>query len=64
MDINGIATLSTAMTQERTNQDVGIAVLKKTMDTERVGVVTLLDAIPVPSVNLPPHLGQNIDTIA
>jgi len=45
---------------------VGLAVLKKAMDIEAQSAQTLLDAIPQPakSPNLPPNLGQYINTTA
>ncbi len=65
MDVNGIASLATSMSADKTSQEVGMAVLKKALDTERAGAAALLDAIPAPSsTNLPPHLGQNINTTA
>ena len=65
MDVNGIANLATTLAQQRTSQDVSIAVLKKALDTDRAGATALLDAIPPPpSSNLPPHLGQNVNTTA
>ncbi len=62
MDVNGIASLSTSLAAIKSNQEIGIAVLKKAMDTERAGAAALIDAIPSP--NLPSHLGQNINTTA
>ena len=49
------------------NDEVGLAVLKKAMDIEARNAMALLDAIPQPAknpANLPPHLGQNINTTA
>jgi hypothetical protein len=65
MDTSGIASLATNMAASATDQAVGIAVLKKAMDIEASGAATLLQAIPSASAaNLPPHLGQNINTTA
>jgi hypothetical protein len=65
MNVNGIAGLATSMAAERSGQAVGIAVLKKALDVQSSGALALLNAIPaVPSVNLPAHLGQNVDTTA
>ena len=65
MDVGGIASLATSMAAAQTNQDVGIAVLKKALDAQRAGAEALLNAIPSPAAaNLPPHLGQNINTTA
>ena len=46
---------------------LGVAVLKKAMDIEAQSVQMLLNAIPqaaTSSANLPPNLGQNINTTA
>lgn len=47
---------------------VGLAVLKKAIDVEAQAAMALINAIPQPrqtsSANLPPHLGQNINTAA
>ena len=66
MDVSGIANLATRMAQAQTGQDVGIAVLKKALDAEASIAAGLIAAIPAaPSiVNLPPHLGRNINTTA
>ena len=65
MDVNGIASLATSMAAERNGQAIGIAVLKKALDIQSSSALALLNAIPaVPSVNLPAHLGQNINTTA
>lgn len=65
MEVNGIASLATSMSATKTNQEVGLAVLKKALDAERAGAAALLNAIPSPSSsNLPSHLGQNINTTA
>ena len=66
MDLSGIANLATSMAQAQTAQDVGIAVLKKVLDAETSIAAGLISAIPAPpsAVNLPPHLGQNINTTA
>ena len=66
MDVSGIANLATSMAQAQTGQDVGIAVLKKVLDAEASIAAGLISAIPAPSSipNLPPHLGQSINTTA
>lgn len=66
MDVTGIANVATAMAETSTNQAVSIAVLKKAMDLSAAGALALIEAIPdtQPIQNLPPHLGQNINTTA
>jgi len=66
MDVTGIANVATTMAEANTNQAVSIAVLKKAMDLNAAGALALIEAIPdtQPKQNLPPHLGQNINTTA
>jgi len=65
MNINMNTSASLA---QKTGDAVGIAVLKKAIDIEAQGAMQLIDAIPQPpqqsAANLPPHLGQNINTTA
>lgn len=65
MDVKNIAQLATTMATTATNQAIGIAVLKKAMDVQASSASALLEALPpVTAANLPPHLGQNINTKA
>ena len=62
IDINTSVALA-----QGTNDAVGLTVLKKAMNIEAQSVQMLLNAIPQPpqsSANLPPNLGQNINTTA
>jgi hypothetical protein len=66
MSVSSIGSLSTAMAATQTNQDVAMAVLKKSIESSSNGVSELLSSIPsvTPAANLPPNLGQNVNTIA
>lgn len=66
MSVSSIASLSTIMSANQTDQTIGITVLKKSMDIASSSVSELLAAIPAPTSasNLPPNLGQNINTVA
>lgn len=66
MDVNGITGAATAMAEFSANQAAGIAVLKKAMDLNAAGALALIEALPGvnQSANLPPHLGQKINTTA
>jgi hypothetical protein len=68
MSVNSIASLSTAMAATQTNQDIGVAMLKKSMDIASSSASELLDAVAPPNstsaANLPANLGQNINTTA
>lgn len=65
MEVNQIAHLATTIANTATNQAVGIAVLKKAMDVQASSATALLEALPpATEVNLPPHLGQHVNTTA
>jgi hypothetical protein len=65
MEVNNIANLATTMATAETNQALGVTVLKKAIDIQASSAAALLEALPpVTSTNLPPHLGQNVDTVA
>lgn len=65
MDVSGIANLATNLSNNSTDQAIGIAVLKKALDTETSTAAMLLQVLPpVSSARLPPNLGQNINTKA
>lgn len=59
---------SSAALAQSTSGDVGTAVLKMAINIEGQGAVALINAIPQPpqqsAANLPPNLGQNINTTA
>lgn len=48
------------------NDQVGTSVLKKAMDAEKQSAQALIDSATktVSSANLPPNLGQNVNTTA
>lgn len=66
MDVTGIAKLATSIADTGTRQDVAIAVLKKAQDIQSTSALQLLDAVQAtgPAQNLPPHLGNHINTTA
>jgi hypothetical protein len=66
MDVTGIARLATSMAETGTKQEVDIAILKKAQQIESSTATQLIDAIKaVPTVqNLPPNLGNTINTTA
>jgi hypothetical protein len=65
MDAIGIANLATGLTAASLSDQAGVAVLKKALDIQATNAAALVEAMPaVPSVNLPAHLGRNIDTTA
>lgn len=63
MDVNNIASLATAMANQRTGDAIGISVLKKALEAQTNGAMALINALPQPTGS-PPHLGNNIDSSA
>ena len=63
MDVSAIAEVATTLSEARTNQAVGIAVLKKAIDQNAENVLSLISALPNVQ-NLQPHLGKNINVVA
>lgn len=63
MDLAGIGSLSSALSQAKTGDSVGIAVLKKAMDIQSQNAMQLIEAA-TQSSNNPPNLGNRIDTSA
>ncbi|MBG6220299.1 MULTISPECIES: YjfB family protein [unclassified Janthinobacterium] len=66
MNVGSIAQLSTTMAQTGTQQAVGLTVLKKAQDIQSSTATALLAALPPvqPASNLPPNLGNRINTTA
>lgn len=59
---------SSPLVQQNTGAAAGLSVLKKAMDIQAQSALTLINSIQPPqqqsAANLPPHLGQNINTTA
>lgn len=65
MNVSNIPSVPTSIAAVSTDDKVSIAVLRKALDIQATNAATLIDALPsVGSANLPPHLGQNINTTA
>jgi hypothetical protein len=65
MDTTAIANLASNAAGNALSDRVGIAVLKKALDIQSANALALVEALPqIPSINLPAHLGRNIDTTA
>lgn len=60
MDVNNIAGLAVAMTQQRNSSEVALTVFKKALNIQSSAALSLIDAIPTAS--LPAHLGNTINT--
>jgi hypothetical protein len=64
MDVSGVATSATALTQADTTNAVQMAVLKKVLDFERQSAQQLIAGITPGAYNNPPNLGNGVDTYA
>lgn len=62
MDISGIASFSTSLAQARTQEAVGVTVLRKALDAQEQGALQLIASATLPSYNT--NLGRSIDTFA
>ena len=65
MEVKNIANLATTLATTATQQAVGIAVFKKAIDVQASSALAMLEALPpTTGANLPPHLGQHVNTTA
>lgn len=65
MDIGGIAGLTTGLTQAQTAENISLTVFRKALDAQATQAAALIEAVSsAPAVNLPAHLGRNINTTA
>ncbi len=63
MEVTAIAHLASSMAAARTEQEIGVAVLKKALASQAAGALALIQTLPQPP-SLPAHLGQNVNTTA
>ena len=65
MDVNDIAGLATSMAQTGTRHEVGMTMLKRAQDIAKDHSTQLIESVKASSPpNLPPHLGNHINTTA
>ncbi len=64
MNITSAGNISAAVSQADTGDAVSIAVLKKSLDIQAQNAMQLLQALPSPSTNNPPNLGNSVNTFA
>lgn len=63
--MDAISSATSAIAAATTASDIQVAVLKKAMDSQSQAALALISAIPQPpNVNLPAHLGSNVNTSA
>lgn len=65
MDVTGIAKLASSIAETGNKNEVGLAVLKRAQQIEMSHATQLIEAVQASSsANLPPHLGNKINTTA
>jgi len=66
MDVTNIANLSTSMAETGIRQEVGVTMLKKSLDIQAASAAQMIESMNnVPQAqNLPAHLGNTINTKA
>ncbi|KUJ74271.1 hypothetical protein AVO42_02325 [Thiomicrospira sp. XS5] len=69
MEISANAAVNAAMQQQQayTQQEVQVSMLKKAMDVQTQGALSLIEALPAPTPStqgLPANLGNNINVTA
>lgn len=64
MDINSIASASSALSQAKTGDAIAIAVLRKALDIEAQSALQLIQALPPIAANSPPNLGNSVNAFA
>lgn len=64
MDTSTIASVASSMAQQRITDSVDTAVLRKAMDIASTNAQQLIEALPSPAANNPPHLGNSVDVKA
>ena len=60
----GLATLATAMSQNKLENSVDVAVFKKAVDIQKESLTQLLQNLPTPTAALPDGVGGQINTTA
>lgn len=61
--MDAISSATSAIAAATTANDIQVAVLKKAMASQSQAALALISALPQPpSVNLPAHLGSNVNT--
>ena len=69
MEVSNSSIASSILFDQSASNEIGIAVLKKALDSQAQSAAALINALPQPdktssSNNLPSHLGQNVNTTA
>lgn len=63
--MDAISSATSSIAAATTGSNIQVAVLKKAMDSQSQAALALISALPqAPSINLPAHLGKNVNTTA
>jgi hypothetical protein len=63
MNLSSISSAASGMSKAATSDAVGVAVLRKALDTATSSATQLIESIPK-APNNPPHLGNSVDVSA
>ena len=65
MDVAKIAKLATSIAETGNKQEVAVAVQKRAQEIQQAHATQMIEAVKdAPQVNLPSHLGNNVNTAA
>jgi hypothetical protein len=64
MDVNSVQSSVSAMKGAEVATSVSNFVLKKAINLQAAGALALVEGVTSLASNLPPHLGQNVNTVA
>ena len=64
MDISSTGSVSATLAQASTGDAVATSVMKKALDIQAQNAMQLIQALPLPSTNNPPNLGNKVNTFA
>lgn len=64
LSVNAGSVLSAMPGESGVSDQVGIALLKKSLDMDQQAAAQLLQTLPAPATNNPSHLGNTVDTRA
>ena len=64
MDISSLGSVPASVAQAKTGDAVAVTVLRKSLDLQAQAAMQLIAALPQPTTNNPPNLGQSVNTFA
>lgn len=64
LSANGLVNMAVSQQQGALQEQVGVSMLKKAIDMQSQGVLSLINTLPQPGKGLPMNVGNNINTTA